>query len=94
MALGHVQPQDDYAAREIGSLIAALEAVDREMETRGITKAGVARMKLLEHKARLSRELRAWLREMGATPKSRFDFAARLSQGSVVDQLRRRIGEL
>jgi hypothetical protein len=75
MTLPHAQPLDVLAAEEIGSMIAALEAIDRDLRERepGATK------RLLEHKARLSRELRAWLREFGGQPKARSDWARQLA---------------
>jgi hypothetical protein len=94
MQLPHASPLDAVAAEEIGSVVAALEAIDADLAARGTTRNGIARKSLLEHKARLTRELRTWLREFAATPKARFDFASRLTGATVADELRRRIGEL
>ena len=88
--LPHVQTLDVLAAEEIGSVLAALEAIDADLAERGTTKRGVARKGLLEHKARLSRELRAWVRAFGATPKARYEFAAAL--GGTVSALRSAAG--
>jgi hypothetical protein len=76
MSLPHVEILDALVCEEIGSVAATLEAIDRELEAR----PGVAaRRHLLEHKARLSKLLVSHLREVGATPRSRFDFGAQLA---------------
>ena len=85
----HAQPLDVLAAEEIGSIIAALEAVDRDLRERGPGRT----KSLLEHKARLGRELRAWLREFGGTARSRAEFARELAEGGLAGEIRRRIAE-
>jgi hypothetical protein len=86
MEAPHTVALDSIAAEEIGSITAQLEAIDADLEERGKRD----RRTLLEHKARLSRELRTWLREFGATPKARFDFAAGLARGGLGEEIRRR----
>ena len=91
MGLPHVRPLDALAADEIGSLVARLEAIDRDLDQRGhVGRNGGG--SLLEHRVRLSRELRAWLKEFGGTPKARADFANRLasseSLANAIDRLR------
>ena len=56
MTLPHVAGVDVIAAEEIGSILAQLEAIDRDLEERGRVRRGDARKSLLEHKAWLSRE--------------------------------------
>jgi hypothetical protein len=90
MTLPHAQPLDVLAAEEIGSTIAALEAIDADIAERG---PGASKT-LLEHKARLSRELRAWLRDFGGTPRSRWEFARELEEGGFSAALERRLAEL
>ena len=46
---------------------------------------------LLEHKARLSRELRAWLVELGVTPRTRAEWAARLGGAGLGAEIRARL---
>src|SRR5437868_9365261 len=88
MGLPHVRPLDALAADEIGSIVARLEAIDLELDERGVGRSGAR--SLLEHRVRLSRELRAWLKEFGGTPKSRWDFADRLaSSESMADAISR-----
>lgn len=86
MVLPHVQPLERLAAEEIGSLIARLEALDA-----GLERGGHRAAKLLEHKARLGRELRTWLREFGGTPRARGDFVARMASGSLGEEIARRL---
>jgi hypothetical protein len=62
MELPHAQPLDVLAAEEIGSLLATLEAVDGALaDGRVENKRGQVRH-LLDVKARLSRQLREWLK--------------------------------
>jgi hypothetical protein len=42
---------------------------------------------LLQHRARLSRELRAWLAALGALPSARADWTAKLTRRSFADVL-------
>jgi hypothetical protein len=91
MELPHAQPLDVLAAEEIGSVIAALEAIDRDLEARG---PGATKT-LLEHKARLGRELRAWLREFGGLPRSRYEWARELAgESGLGAEIRKRLAEL
>jgi hypothetical protein len=78
-----VRPLDALAADEIGSIVARLEAIDRDLDQRGQVGRSGARS-LLEHRVRLSRELRAWLRDFGGTPRSRADFANRLASSDAL----------
>jgi hypothetical protein len=77
--LDHVTPLDVFALEELASVIAALEVIDSELRK---NPKAAARKTLLERKTSLSRELRAWLREVGATPKARWDFAAGLAHSA------------
>ena len=90
MTLPHVHALDRIAAEEIGSVLAHLEAIDADLARRGPTAAAGARKTLLEHKARLSRELRTWLREFGGTPKARAEWASGLTSNLAAEIARRR----
>jgi hypothetical protein len=87
----HLLPLDPVVAEEIGSLLAALEAIDKDLAARGASRGGVARKTLLEHKARLTRELRSWLRECAITSKSQAEFGLRLAASHA---LQRKLQEL
>jgi len=89
MGAPHTVPLDVLAAEEIGSLIAQLEAIDGDLEQGGRRD----RKTLLEHKARLTRELRTWLREFGGTPRSRAEWAKDLAQGGLAADIARRRSE-
>ena len=89
MQLPHVQELDRVAASEIASIVSRLEAIDADLEERGHFGRGGARS-LLEHKARLGKELRQWLREFGGTPRARAEFAKALAEGGLAQEIARR----
>jgi hypothetical protein len=94
MEIPHAQPLDLLAAQEIGSLLATLEAIDRALsDGRVENKRGQVRH-LLDVKARLSRQLREGLREFGATPAARAEWAARLAQPSVRERVEAKLREI
>jgi hypothetical protein len=81
-SLDHVTALDVFALEELASCIAALETIDGELAR---SPKAAARKTLLERKTSLSRELRAWLREVGATPRSRWEFARALAAPTFSD---------
>lgn len=87
MQAPHVVALDSIAAEEIGSLIAHVEAIDKELV--GATKRA-ERKTLLDMRARLTRQLRDWLREFGATPRSRADWAKTMAEGGLAAEIARR----
>lgn len=87
MEAPHVVALDSIAAEEIGSLIAHVEAIDKELE--GTPKRG-ERKTLLDMRARLTRQLRDWLKEFGATPRSRADWAKTMAEGGLAAEIARR----
>ena len=92
MTMAHVAPLDRLAAEEIGSLTALLERVDADLASRGLTRKNGEARSLLDLRGRLSGRLERWLREFGATPASRADFAATLTQGGLAADIARRRG--
>jgi hypothetical protein len=90
MQLDHVQPLDRLAAEEIGALVARVEVLDAELDRRGPGGKGTAT--LLDLRLRASSRLERWLREFGATPAARADWAARLAQGGLAAEIARRRG--
>jgi hypothetical protein len=86
LALPHVAPVDRVAVDECARLLARIEAVDRDLDERGHFGKNGARA-LLEHRARLSRELRAWLAALGALPSARADWTAKLTRPSVEERI-------
>jgi hypothetical protein len=89
MALPHVVAMDQVAADEIGMITARIEAIDRDLDERGHFGRNGARS-LLDHRARLTRELRAWVREFGASPLSRATWAKTLADGGLAGEIARR----
>ena len=86
MAAPHTHPLDSIAAEEIGALLARLEALDAELAT----ARGKTRQSLLDFRLRATRQLRDWLREFGATPKSRAEWAREMAQGGLATEIARR----
>jgi hypothetical protein len=84
MAAPHTVPLDVIAAEEIGSLVALLEAIDSDLLQRGLVdREGEARS-MLDHRARVSRQLERWLGEFGATPASRASWAETVARGETL----------
>ena len=79
----HLVPADAVGLEEVASLLAALEAIDAALADGKVeTKGGQVRH-LLTVKATLSKQLREWLREFGATPLA---VRVRGSTGSAIAQ--------
>lgn len=90
LQLPHVQPLDRLAAEEIGALVARIEALDAALDARQPGSRGTAT--LLDLRLRASSRLERWLREFGATPAARAEWAARLAQGGLAAEIARRRG--
>jgi hypothetical protein len=88
LQLPHVQPLDRLAAEEIGALVARVEALDAALDKRTPGSKGTAT--LLDLRLRASGRLERWLREFGATPAARAEWAAALGRGGLADEIRRR----
>jgi hypothetical protein len=93
LALPHVADVDEAAVDECARLLARIEALDADIDERGHFGKRGARS-LLEHRARLSRELRSWLASLGALPAARADWVSKLTGRSVNDEIRRRLDAL
>lgn len=85
-------PLDQIAAEEIGSLVALLEAIDADLADRGLTDRDGKARSLLELRVRVSGRLERWLREFGATPASRVEWAGSIGRAEAVASVVR--GEL
>lgn len=83
MSAAHTSPLDQLAAEEIGALVALIEAADRDLTERGLTRKGEPRS-LLELRIRLSGRLERWLKEFGGTPASRLAWVDSLSRAEAV----------
>jgi hypothetical protein len=83
MTAAHTSPLDQLAAEEIGALVALIEAADRDLAERGLTRKGEPRS-LLELRIRLSGRLERWLKEFGGTPSSRLAWVDSLSRAEAV----------
>jgi len=92
MDLPHTVDADRLAAEECGRLAALLESIDADIARHGaVTGRGHAPRKILDVRARYSRELRAWLEAFGGTPASRAEWAKAMAEGaSLADEISRR----
>jgi hypothetical protein len=81
MALPHVVPADELAAREVGRLEALVEAIDGELARVGMDGRGPRVSMLLDMRLRASRRLMEALDRFGATPLARARWARELAEG-------------
>jgi hypothetical protein len=93
MELPWAQGVDRLAAEEVASVLSALEAIDRALSDGRVEYRGNARG-LLGTKATLTRELRAWLTVLGATPHARAEWAAKLGEPSFKEAVEARIARM
>jgi hypothetical protein len=89
MAAPHVSALDRIAAEEVGSLIALVEAIDRDLANNGLTKKGEARS-LLKLRVQYSRRIQEWCDRFGLNPKARAELLRDLGATSVAVELARR----
>jgi hypothetical protein len=80
----HAVPLDQIAAEEIGSLVATIEAIDADLAQRGLIDGDGNARTILDYRGRLSGRLERWLREFGATPSSRIEWAERVARGETM----------
>ena len=92
MGLPHTVEADRLAAEECGRLAALLESIDADIAQHGaVTGRGHAPRRILDVRARYSKELRAWLEAFGGTPASRAEWAKAMAEGaSLADEIARR----
>ena len=84
MGAPHTVALDVIAAEEIGALVAVLEAIDGDLGKRGIVDADGNARSMLDHRARISRQLQRWLGDFGATPASRASWAETVARGEIL----------
>jgi hypothetical protein len=90
MAAGFVAEIDWLGARELGSMLALGETLDRDIAKRGaLTSRGNPR-KIVELRMRLSGRIERWMAQYGATPASRAAVAQALAQGGLAAEIARR----
>ena len=64
---------DRVALEEVGRLLVLIDKVDADLAKRGTSRTKT----LLDQRVRLSRALHRWLESLGATPKTRAEWAGR-----------------
>jgi hypothetical protein len=81
---------DAFAADEVGRLLALIEALDVEIEARGVTgRTGDARA-VVKLRLSASSRLQSWLQTLGLTPRSRAELVSAAATGSLATELARR----
>lgn len=80
-------PVDEFAAIEVARLMATIEAVDHELNERGLVDRRGNPRALLDYRIRLSGRLERWLRQLGATPQARAELTGRLGQRGAMQAL-------
>ena len=89
MGAPHVVELDRLAAEEIGALVAQLDRIDAALGDGRVESRGRPRA-LIDVRQRLSGRLEAWLRQFGATPASRAQWAETLARGGLAAEIARR----
>ena len=91
MAAPHVAELDVLAAREIGSLVALIEAIDADIAKRGALEPRRGNPRnVVDIRLRASGRLERWLKEFGLTPASRAEWARTLAEGTLAADIARR----
>ena len=66
------------------ALVVVLEAIDRDLDKRGLVDGEGNARSMLDHRARISRQLERWLGDFGATPASRASWAEAVARGETL----------
>jgi hypothetical protein len=90
----HTDALDWIAAREIGALVALIEAIDRDLAKRGGMDGRGNPRKILDMRLRASGRLERWLKEFGLTPASRAEWARTLAEGNLASEIAKRRGQV
>lgn len=89
-AAPHTVPLDRLAAEEIGALVVLLDRIDAALADGKVENRNGQVRSLIDLRGRMSSRLERWLREFGLTPASRAEWAARMAQGGLADEIARR----
>ena len=90
MSVPYVREPDEFAAAEVGRLIALIEAMDYEIDTNGLTRRGDARSIV---KLQASRRLEEWLNRLGFTSRGRADLVSTIARAGLAAEIARRRGQ-
>ena len=87
----HAHQLDQLGAEEIARLVVLIEAVDDEIDKRGLTSGrGSPRAALLDIRLRASGRLERWLAAYGMTPRARAELLGELGRGTLAAEIARR----
>ena len=92
MSVPYVREPDEFAAAEVGRLIALIEAMDYEIDTNGLTRRGDARS-IVKLRLQASRRLEEWLNRLGFTPRGRADLVSTIARAGLAAEIARRRGQ-
>ena len=92
MSVPYVREPDEFAAAEVGRLIALIEAMDHEIDTNGLTRRGDARS-IVKLRLQASRRLEEWLNRLGFTPRGRADLVSTIARAGLAAEMARRRGQ-
>src|SRR5713226_3952301 len=81
-------PAERLAAQEAARCIAILEAIDRDLDQRGLVDAEGNPRYLLNHRSRTSRQLEQWLEQVSAAIERRAASAPAPARGEFADYVR------
>ena len=89
MSVPYVREPDEFAAAEVGRLVALIEAMDDEIEKSGLTRRGDVRS-IVKLRPQASRRLEEWLDRLGFTPRGRADLVSTIACGGLAAKIARR----
>lgn len=92
MSVPYVREPDEFAAAEVGRLVALIEAMDDEIEKSGLTRRGDVRS-IVKLRPQASRRLEEWLDRLGFTPRGRADLVSTIACGGLAAEIARRRGQ-
>jgi hypothetical protein len=84
-----IREADEFAAAEVGRLVALIEAMDDEIERNGLTRRGDVRS-IVKLRLQASRRLEEWLDRLGFTPRGRADLVSTIARGGLAAEIARR----
>jgi hypothetical protein len=88
-----VRPIDEFGAVEVGRIVALIEAIDEDLDARGLTSRSGEARSLLKYRMQASRHLQSWLDRYALTPRGRADVLHAVSSGSLGAEIARRRAE-
>jgi hypothetical protein len=89
MSCALIREPDEFAAAEVGRLVALIEAMDEEIAKNGLTRRGDVRS-IVKLRLQASRRLEEWLNQLGFTPRARAELVSTIARGGLAAEIARR----